>query len=72
MNKSVPKGEVLLEYRVAVLEGVLGWMLKNGVVVKALGYKEMKKIHLHARALVKERYPDIHVEYTAKFAKVVK
>lgn len=69
MSKVPTKHEVLLEYRVAILEGVFEWMLKNGVFVQVLEAGDMKRIHGQATEAVKRRYPNAHVKFTGKFAR---
>ena len=36
VNEAGSKASIMLEYRVAVLEGVIDWMLSNGVFEKAI------------------------------------
>lgn len=65
---SVPhKEDVLLEYRVAVLEALTDWMLTNGVFNRAMETSEMADIHEQAVAVVRRRYPGAHVEFKGRW-----
>lgn len=55
--------DVMLEYRVAVLEGVVDWLLKNGIFTKSLDGDEMKQIHEKAVQLVNRAYPNTEIEF---------
>lgn len=58
-----PTENVLLEYRIAILEGTVEWLLTNGVFVKTIEQSEMEKIHNKAIELVRRRYPEAQIEF---------
>jgi hypothetical protein len=61
---STPSKEIIrLEYRVAVLEGIVNWMLTNGVFVKSIESSEMEQIHGEAVDLLKRRYPQAQIDF---------
>lgn len=55
------KQNVMLEYRVEVLEGMIEWLLENGVVVKSLSEEETKAIQQEAIVKLRKRFPDAHI-----------
>ena len=59
--------DVMLEYRVAVLEGIVDWLLNNAVVMKNLEPSEMEQIHEKAVELVNRAYPGTDVEFKGKW-----
>jgi hypothetical protein len=62
MTPNVSPETIKLEYRVAILEGIVSWMLTNGVFVKSIEASEMEDIHTTAVDLLKKRYPDAQIE----------
>ena len=61
------KEEVMLEYRIAVLEGITDWMLSNGVFMKSIEDDEMKQIHTDALYITRRRYPGIEIEFKGRW-----
>ena len=50
-----------IEYRIAVLEGTLEWLLENSVVVKSLSKEETNAIHKEAIEKVRKRFPEAQI-----------
>ncbi len=62
MSKILSPEMIKLEYRVAVLEGIVSWMLTNGVFVKSIEASEMESIHSQAVVFLQKRYPDAQID----------
>jgi hypothetical protein len=62
MSETPPKEVIMLEYRISILEGIVEWLLTNGVVVKSMDTTEMKTIHQQAVNLLRQRYPEIQID----------
>ncbi len=54
---------VAIEYRIAVLEGTLEWLLENSVVVKSLSEEETEAIHKGAIERVRKRFPQAQIGF---------
>ena len=61
------KEDIMLQYRVAVLEDLVGWMLKCGTFSKELDEEEMKQIHDSAVETVRQRYPYVNIRFQGKW-----
>jgi len=61
------KESVMLEYRVAVLEGIINWMLYHGKFSKNIETAEMEEIHKQALDLVRRRYPEAQISFEGKW-----
>ena len=59
--------DVLLEYRVAVLDGIVDSMLSNGVFTKSLESNEMEQIHERALLLVRRAHSDTKIELKGRW-----
>jgi hypothetical protein len=51
-----------LEYRVAVLEGIVKWLLSNAVLSKALESDELSEIYSKAAETVRRRHPQAEID----------
>lgn len=69
MTAPVSSETIKLEYRVAVLEGIVSWMLTNGVFVKSIEAEEMENIHSQAVNIIQNRYPDAQIELEGRWEK---
>ena len=54
--------EAMLEYRVAVLEGRVGWLLANNPLPVGVDEEATALIDAYAQSRVKERYPNVNTE----------
>lgn len=52
-----------LEYRVAVLEGLVSWLLSNAYLNRPLDFAEVNKIYKEAEATVRRRFPQVEIDY---------
>ncbi len=68
-REKITRDEIMLEYRIAVLEGTIEWMLSNGVFVKSIEPDEMEKIHAEALDLTKRRYPEAQIEFKGRWSR---
>jgi hypothetical protein len=57
------KEDIILEYRVAVLEGLVEWMLNNGMFDKGLDLEERENMHNAAMEYVKTKYPHVEISF---------
>lgn len=52
-----------LEYRVAVLENLLGWVLSNAYLTEPIDEEVLRKIYWDAANDVRSRHPEAEIEY---------
>ncbi len=67
MAQVTSREEILLEYRIAVLEGIVDWMLNNGVFVKAIEPEDMAAVHKKALELTRRRYPGAAIDFSGRW-----
>lgn len=52
-----------LEYRVAVLEGALRWLLSNAYLTEPISEEELARIYWEAADTIREKHPDAEIDY---------
>ena len=52
-----------LEYRVAVLEGLISWLLSNAYLEQPLHASELSSIYKEAETTVRRRFPQVEISY---------
>ncbi len=55
-----------LEYRVAILEGYIEWMLGNGLFVREIKQAEIEEIKQKATEIVRKRFPEAEFDVKEK------
>lgn len=63
------RADVLLEFRVAVLEGIVDWLLKNNSLPANITRQEIDKIDQYALESVKKHHPGVEMELIGQWAK---
>ena len=69
LEEQPTKADIMLEYRIAVLEGIIDWMLNNGVFVRSIEPDEMESVHNNALKQTRQRYPGVEISYTGKWSR---
>jgi len=64
------KNVIMLEYRIAVLEGVMEWMLRNGKYKEKITPSEMANIDTQALISVRHKFPDAEISFEGRWEDV--
>ena len=67
MTQLPTKEDIMLQYRVAVLEDLVGWMLNCGTFSKEMNEHEMEEIHDSAVEAVRQRYPYVNIRFEGEW-----
>ena len=51
------------EFRIGVLEGILGWILENNLEIKKPNAKDVKEIKESVASVLKLKYPELGIEF---------
>jgi len=56
-----------LEYRVAVLEGIVSWLLSNGVLTRPLASDDLSQIYGEAAESIRSRHPNADIAFRYEY-----